>query len=584
MLTMNNIANFGVDVRQSAVLAVFLTMTGLVGNALAAPGALSAEQARHLLGRTGFSPTETEVQALVGLSAQAAVDRIVDAALVAKPVQSPPDFVSQPPLVFERSLKTPQERNAFRRHQYAEGMQLKTWWMNEMLRTPTPLAERMAVFWHNHFATSQQKVPSAQAMWNQHQLFRQNALGSFKTMLHAVAKDPAMLIYLDGANSRKEAPNENFAREVMELFVLGEASQGGGYTEADIKAAARAFTGWSVNRDNYTYQFRPAFYDAGSKTLLGKTGNFTGEQVLDLLLAQPAAPRFLAEKLWKEFVAPMPAVASAPLASPLHFSSQQRARQDLGHVAAALAASQLSIAPALKVALLTDTFWDPVNRGSLVKSPVELVAGTVRQFGFRYTDATPFVIRTQQLGQNLLFPPNVKGWPGYTDWINATTLLERKRFSEGLFRAVELKTESSVKPLELAAAGRPADLNLRALLRSEFGDAGAPARASSDGAAGLAGAGNGMDRATQVALRAVADRQGREGLMRVAQDLARITFDPEGFLGFYGGHADREPTPEVRARLEQAMLAIAPTQVVAEGTVGVAYLRSLTLDPAYQLK
>jgi uncharacterized protein (DUF1800 family) len=404
----------------------------------------------------------------------------------------------------------------------------------------------MTLFWHNHFATSQQKVIRSQAMWNQHQVLRANALGSFATLLHAVAKDPAMLVYLDGANSRREAPNENFAREVMELFTLGEASTGGGYSEQDIREAARAFTGWSIERDSFTFRFRPAFHDASPKTVLGRTGNFDGDAVLDVMLAQDAAARFIVGKLWKEFVSPTPDT------------------KEVARIGQAFRASGYDITAALRELLLTDSFWAADNAGSLIKSPVELVVGTVRQFGFTYTDVMPFALKSAQLGQNLLVPPNVKGWPGYTDWINATTLLERKRFTEQLFRAVEFQGESKSPPpgavMRMGPAGRP-----MAMMRAEF-------------------AGEKSDKGGQGSNRQALALLGRDGIMRVAQGMAKITFDPDKWLAAYGGRADSEPNEALKARLAHVVLASAATQNIAPGTVGVAYLRSLTLDPAYQLK
>ncbi|MBP7574089.1 MAG: DUF1800 family protein, partial [Rhodoferax sp.] len=240
--------------------AVLLSSSSL----FAAPSNLTEDQARHLLVRSGFAPTQAEVDRITGQSAQRVVTDIITRAKSAKPAHPAPDFVSQPPPVAGRYLKTKDDQQAFRQQQLREGFEIKNWWMREMIETPVPLQERMTLFWHNHFATSQQKVLRSQAMWVQHQLLRNNALGDFRTLLHAVAKDPAMLVYLDGANSRREAPNENFAREVMELFTLGEASQGGGYTEADIKEAARAFTGWSVDRETFRFMNRPNFHDNGS--------------------------------------------------------------------------------------------------------------------------------------------------------------------------------------------------------------------------------------------------------------------------------------------------------------------------------
>ncbi len=400
-----------------AVTACWLA-AGTAGAALAqgAPAALDEAQARHLLVRTGFAPTQAEVNALVGQSARRAVSELVARAQAARPLHPAPAFTQEPPAPPPARAGSREEQQAARLQQFREGLTLKAWWLREMIDTPTPLAERMTLFWHGHFATSQQKVVRSMAMWRQHEVLRAHALGSFRTLLHAVARDPAMLVYLDGANSRKEAPNENFAREVMELFTLGEASQGGGYTEQDIREAARAFTGWSVERADLSFRARPAFHDAGVKTVLGRSGSLDGDAVLDILLEQPAAARFIAGKLWRELVSPGPDPA------------------ELERVAARFRASDYDIAGLVRDLLLTDAFWSPAQRGTLVKSPVELLVGTVRQLGIVVPDTEPLARRAAQLGQNLLAPPNVKGWPGYTDWINATTLLERKRLSALVFR------------------------------------------------------------------------------------------------------------------------------------------------------
>ncbi|MFC5497549.1 DUF1800 family protein [Caenimonas terrae] len=454
--------------------------------AQAAPQRLDQAQARHLLLRSGFAPTQAEVDRLVGQGAVQAVDGIIAAARTAASRNPPPAFVDAPPPSPPRLLDTREQRQAWRQQQLREGQDLKAWWMSEMVASPTPLAERMTLFWHGHFATSQQKVVRSQAMWRQHQLLRAQALGNFAGLLHAVARDPAMLAYLDGASSRKEAPNENFAREVMELFALGEASQGGGYSEQDVREAARAFTGWSVERDDFAFRLRPAFHDGGTKTVFGRSGAFDGDAVIDLMLQQPAAARFITAKLWKEFVSPAP---QGP---------------EFEAIADRFRASGYDISTVLHDLLLSDAFWATENRGALIKSPVELVVGAVRQFGLQPPDPLPLVRKSAQLGQNLLLPPNVKGWPGYTDWIDATRLLERKHFAEQLFRAA--------------------------------------------------------------------------GAMQDPPPWA------ERFLAGYGGHADREPDAALQVRLAAAMLPLAPTQPVPAGTVGVAWLRALMLDPAYQLK
>jgi uncharacterized protein (DUF1800 family) len=464
----------------SALKTIAVSLTFLwAGTCFSYPNKLTEAQARHLLLRTGFAPNQVEVNRLTGRNTQEVVNELLTRAKAAVPAHPPPAFVSQPPPPPPRLLATKDEQQAMRREQMREGREAKAWWMREMIESPAPLRERMTLFWHNHFANSQQKVVRSQAMWQQNQLLRTHALGSFASLLHTIAKDPAMLVYLDGANSRVQAPNENFAREVMELFTLGEASHGGGYTEQDIREAARAFTGWSVDRDTFTYRYRPMFHDGGQKTLLGRSGNLDGDAALDVILAQPAAARFIVGKMWREFVSPEPdAVALAGIA--------QRFSQ-----------SGYDIAGVLRDLLLSDAFWAEDNAGSLVKSPVELVVGTVRQFGIRVDDTLPLAIKAAQLGQNLLAPPNVKGWPGYNDWINTTTLLERKRFTD---------------------------------------------------------------------------------------QLLRVAFDADPWLAVYGARADAEPAEDTKNTLALMLLAAPATQKIATGTVGVAYVRALTLDPAFQLK
>ena len=502
--------------------------------AQAAPQHLSEQEARHLLLRSGFAPTQAQVDAVQGQGAAQAVDALIAQALLAKPSASPafispaPAFTTAPAPLYRAAQASRQEQQAFRQEQNRLTQEIKNWWMLQMLQTPAPLAERMALLWHGHFATSQQKVVRAQAMWNQHLIFRQHALGNFQTMLHAIAKDPAMLVYLDGANSRKDAPNENFAREVMELFVLGEATVPGmggvsaqtglgGYTEADIREAARAFTGWSIEPGDFSYMYRPRFHDSGSKTLLGNTGNFDGGAALDLMLARPQAARFVATKLWREFISPNP----EPVA--------------LERIAQVLRTSNWSIAAALREVFLSDAFWDAGNRGALIKSPVELLVGTARQFDLKVPQPQLLVQRSAQLGQNLLMPPNVKGWPGYTQWINSTTLLERKRFLEVALRdAVAGKS-----PEAMAAAPNTPSSSIFA----------APTP-----------------------------------MQLPAAPIQPLRFDASAWLAGYGARIDSEPGFTEKERIVSAILSYTATQNIANGTVGLSLIRVLVQDSAYQLK
>ncbi|MBL8308822.1 MAG: DUF1800 domain-containing protein [Burkholderiales bacterium] len=386
--------------------------------------ALGFDDARHLLNRTSFAAQIGDIERFAQLTRAQAVDQLLAETRrqAAYPV---PAWASR----YERPYRpdmSPEERNKVnRREQVERGLELRTWWIAEMLSTPTPFTEKMTLFWHNHFATGQQKVRVAQLMYRQNTLLRSYALGNFGAMLREISKDPAMLVYLDGAQNRKGAPNENFAREVMELFTLGE----GRYSEQDIKEVARAFTGWSVDPDAGEFRFRRGIHDEGEKSIFGVRGRMNGDDVVTLLLRQPATAEFVVSKLWREFVSPTPDAATV--------------RQ----LAQVWRDSNYEIKPLMRAMLLSDAFWAPAHRASLVKSPVDLVIGSLRQFGFSVEDPAPFAIVLRQLGQDLFNPPNVKGWPGGDAWLNTTTLLARKGFLNRLFRADEmLKADGSVAP------------------------------------------------------------------------------------------------------------------------------------------
>ena len=383
-------------------------------NTFAQDAAIGLDGARHLLGRTGFAASSSDLRTFAKLSRADAADRLVKTAAAATTALTPPpSWVNDksPAPVKLQALSQP-ERQALQRVNVEHAFELREWWFREMLTTPSPLAEKMTLFWHNHFATSQQKVRFTPLVYRQNLLLRRNALGNFGTLLREIGRDPAMLIYLDGANSRKEQPNENFAREVMELFTLGE----GHYSEKDIKEAARAFTGWSVDRESGEFMFRRAIHDYGNKTVLGKTGNFDGDQIFDVLLSKPEAAQFITRKLWKEFVSMTPD------------------EREIAKLAAMFRDSGYNIAKLMRTMLSSDAFYAPENRAALIKSPVEFVVGTMKTFEIETPNLRPFVLASALLGQNVFAPPNVKGWPGGEAWINTATLLGRKQLLDRLFK------------------------------------------------------------------------------------------------------------------------------------------------------
>src|SRR2546428_3558752 len=274
------------------VILLLWTPSGVLG--------LEFEEARHLLARTSFGGTPADIEVLRPLTYEAAVDYLLNG-VRQHPRTAAPAWVNEPPPL-ERRTMSEEEQKAFRAHMREHELALKGWWYQEMLSTDAPLTERLTLFWHNHFTSSLEKVRWPAFLYQQNLLLRQHAVGNFRTFLHAIARDPAMILYLDSQTNRKGAPNENFAREVMELFTLGE----GHYAEQDIKEAARAFTGWSLDRESGRFMFRRFIHDDGVKTVLGKSGNLDGDEVLDILLAQPATAEFIVRKLWREFVSPDP--------------------------------------------------------------------------------------------------------------------------------------------------------------------------------------------------------------------------------------------------------------------------------------
>jgi uncharacterized protein (DUF1800 family) len=385
----------------------------LAAAGLNAAAAIGEDAARHLLNRTGFAASARQVAIFAALDREAAVARLLNEGRSA-PGTAPPSWVDEPIVPpYKLQAMTQEQRQAELRKSIERGFELREWWFREMLDTPSPLTERMTLFWHNHFATSQRKVRFTPLLYRQNLLLRRHALGNFGTLLREIARDPAMLIYLDGANSRKGQPNENFARELMELFTLGE----GHYTEADVKDAARAFTGWSVDRETGEFVFRRGIHDFGRKAVLGKTGRLDGDQVIDILLARPETAEFIAGKLWREFVSPRPDAA------------------EISRLAARFRESGYDIGKLMHALLTSEAFFAVENRATLIKSPVELVIGTLKLFEIEAANLRPFVLASALLGQNLFAPPNVKGWPGGEHWINSASLLGRKQFIDRLFRS-----------------------------------------------------------------------------------------------------------------------------------------------------
>jgi len=288
------------------------------------------------------------------------------------------------------------------RADYLEIRRAGQWWAQRMLTTKRPLEEKMALFWHGHFATSDDKVRDYRKLVQQLALFRTHAAGNFRDLLIGVAKDPAMLVYLDAGENVKGNPNENFGREILELFTMGV----GNYKETDIREAARAFTGWT--NDSLKFVVKPELHDDGEKTFLGRRGKFDGVDVIDIILEQDVTARFIASKLYRYFVREDP--------SPELVAS-------LGKV---LKENTYAIAPLLTTMFLSRDFYSPPSYGTQIKNPVHLVVSTYRKLGLTEIPGIPdFNSTTRDLGQELFHPPNVAGWEGGRSWITPALLLQR---------------------------------------------------------------------------------------------------------------------------------------------------------------
>jgi uncharacterized protein (DUF1800 family) len=279
-------------------------------------------------------------------------------------------------------------------------------WLDEMVASDAQLREKMSLFWHGHFACRNLNSFFQQQLIN---TIREHALSDFGTLLTAVSKSPAMLQFLNNQQNRKNSPNENFAREVMELFTLGR----GNYTETDIKEAARAFTGWGFNAQG-EYQFRTFQHDSGIKTVLGKTGNLTGEEVLDILLQKKQTANYLCTKLYRFFV--------NDKVNTNHVEWLAKRFFDSGY----------QIKPLLTDLFTADWFYAPENVGTHIKSPVELLVGIRRQLPMEMENKDIQLLIQRALGQILFYPPNVAGWPGGKTWIDSSSLLLRMRLPQML--------------------------------------------------------------------------------------------------------------------------------------------------------
>jgi uncharacterized protein (DUF1800 family) len=365
-----------------------------------------AQQVAHLLRRAGFGANPRELADAVRRGYAATLDQLLDFASV-------PDRAADELADVEDALLD--VRNAD---------DVRTAWLFRMVRTSRPLEERLALFWHGHFATSVKKVGNAALMRRQIDLFRRHAAGNFRSLLLDVARDPAMLIWLDGAANRKGHANENFARELLELFTLGI----GNYTEHDVREAARALTGWTVKEGESAFDKNQ--WDPGEKEILGKKGAFDAEGVIDILAAHPASAARLARKLCQEFLGPEPDAATVEL------------------LAKEFVRSGFEVRSMLRALFTSPAFVADSALFARVKSPVELAVGAMRALpGIVPLKLLPNELR--RMGQDLLAPPTVKGWDGGTAWLSPGTMLGRWNFAKDVDASYSDQPSPALAPREL---------------------------------------------------------------------------------------------------------------------------------------
>ena len=371
------------------------------------------DQFAHLLRRAGFGAGPQELDEYRQLGYDGAVDRLVNYGQVDNSALD----AAVPAIDFTKRGTT----------------DIGTAWLYRMLHTQRPLEEKMTLFWHGHFATAESKVGNTRWMWQQNGLFRANVVGSFSDLVLAVSKDAAMLKWLDGDQNHKQAPNENYGRELMELFTLGV----GNYTEDDVHAAARAFTGWRTDREG-TFHFVARDHDDGQKTFLGQTGDWNGNDIITIIMQQPAHAAFLMRKLYRFFVDPNPSDAVIQRYADLYTKNN------------------FAIAPVLQAMFTSKEFLGASAFHALIKSPAEYVIGSLKLLGI---DTLPKNVTAAMkvLGQELFNPPNVAGWPGGPAWFNTGTALDRYNLANRLVTARTTDGTSWIPPADLSGIGSTAD-------------------------------------------------------------------------------------------------------------------------------
>ncbi|MEE2913000.1 MAG: DUF1800 domain-containing protein, partial [Planctomycetota bacterium] len=403
----------------------------MIGNSLSKLDSkeFDVHKAQHLLNRAGFGGNIKQIEAIAKMGLEKAVDFIVDYDNIQDPMPIHEDAfdkdIMRPATKDERASlskirasgdeaalevlrKERQKRQRQDRKQVAE---MEEWWLKRIIETPRPLEEKLALFWHGHFATGYRTIENSYHMFQQNNLFRTHALGNFKEdLVRGVIHDPAMIRYLNNNQNRKGSPNENLARELMELFTLGEGQD---YTEDDIKEGARTLTGYDYDDD--VFVFRARQHDSGTKTIFKKHGQFNGDDFVDLIFTRRSAATFVIWKMYRFFVNDLPHEPSREVKSFV---------QAIGNL---FKRNNWELKPVIKAIFLSKHFYDQSNINSIIKSPVQLIVQAMRSINppQRKKMLRTLTIASDLMGQRLFGPPSVKGWDGGRSWINTSTMFMR---------------------------------------------------------------------------------------------------------------------------------------------------------------
>ena len=395
--------------------------------------------AAHLLNRAAFGATPVEIERAWQKGLTGTVHDLVevraDAANVDPPAWAHPRNIRVQRMEIKATKESGENfRSKIREVRMMEGdemIDLRRWWLDRMLNGPAPLLEKMTLFWHGHFATSIQKVRDAYWMWLQNDTLRRNALGNFGALVKKISRDPAMMIYLDLQQSRQEHPNENWARELMELFTVGI----GNYTEQDIRESARAFTGYRIDFTTQQFRFAPFQQDHGRKRFMERTGNLNGDDIIETLVSKPACAQFIGRKLWRFFAEDEPPAAI------------------VDSCAATIRKHNFEMRPVLREIFSSAEFYSDRVMGSQIKSPVQYIVQTSKILDAPAPPPLAAQNAMRQMGQILFAPPNVKGWDGGKQWISTSTLLFRYNFANYLINGDAILPANARQPRQGADIG-----------------------------------------------------------------------------------------------------------------------------------